>query len=73
MYVLFGYGTGKDIEHPESLPSLELVQDGSTIAITIIARKQPLGSDLECHVLLDLNLLSEGSRLMALPAAADAD
>ncbi len=57
-----------DVERTEGLPSLELIQDCSTISVTIISRKQPFGSDLECHVLLDLALLRERSRLTRGPS-----
>ena len=57
-----------DVERTKGLPSLELIQDCSTIVVAIIARKQPFGSDLECHVLLDLTLLREGSCLTRGPS-----
>ncbi len=48
--------TPPDVEHPKGLPSLELIQDCSTIAVAIVSREQSFGSDLESHVLLDLTL-----------------
>ncbi len=50
-----------NIERPEGLPCLELLQD--TITVTICTRKQPPSSCLQRHVLGDLTFLGERPRL----------
>ncbi len=56
------------VERSKGLPSLELIQDSCTIAISIALREQPFGSYLEFQIVLNLTPLSEGPHLACGPS-----